>query len=326
MKECPPPGPGSKKKKTNVTNQLIENGDNESIEFQQSHHQEDKCKFHKNPAQSAIHKELGNTLFKQKKLLQSLTSYNQAIALAPFFGFSNQKLDTRIGPKDSENATRSTGDQELFPLSLANRSAVYFELGERFYEKALEDADLALKYGYPGRLRSKLLLRKANIYVKRKEWDLARTIIKQIQTEIPQSPGDDGVDKGNHLSPDIVAKIKELEDKIQISMIDETEEKVNQPGADLDTKLQFVSNEKFENASTAVEISYLDKSTRFVKANTDLKKGGVVFQEEPFASVLLPQFYESHCHHCHRMLENDHFFPYVLLKLNNVYLDRLSKK
>ena len=39
---------------------------------------------------------------------------------------------------------------------------------------------------------------------------------------------------------------------------------------------------------------------RYVVTSDDLSEGEVIFSEEPYSSVLLPDQYSTHCNHCYR--------------------------
>lgn len=62
--------------------------------------------------------------------------------------------------------------------------------------------------------------------------------------------------------------------------------------------VDFSRNSKIPNASASLEVKVSDEKGRYVVANDDIKVGEILFMEKPYASVLLPSFYESYCHHC----------------------------
>lgn len=57
-------------------------------------------------------------------------------------------------------------------------------------------------------------------------------------------------------------------------------------------------HELIQSASTLLEISESDQEGRFVLTKEDLKVGDVLAVEKPFAAVLLPTQYLTHCYHC----------------------------
>jgi MYND finger len=84
----------------------------------------------KNDAESKLHRDAANKLFKQRKFVDALVGYNRALCFAAVEGLS---------------------------FGYANRSAAYFEL--ELYEECLENIHLARDAGYPTHLLSKLVLR-----------------------------------------------------------------------------------------------------------------------------------------------------------------------
>ena len=58
-------------------------------------------------------------------------------------------------------------------------------------------------------------------------------------------------------------------------------------------------NPTFSHASTILEMKNSSNSKgRHVITNKPVKIGDVLFSEPPYASILLPEHYSSHCHHC----------------------------
>jgi tetratricopeptide (TPR) repeat protein len=96
----------------------------------------------------------GNKSFQMKDDRAALMLYTQSIATAPFPGtseISNQELETQPG----ENENDCTSD--ALSLALANRSAVFFSMGN--HEACLSDIRQAMKYNYPKKLLYKLFER-----------------------------------------------------------------------------------------------------------------------------------------------------------------------
>lgn len=95
----------------------------------------------KNLAKACEHRRLGNEHFIGKRYYASLLSYNESIRFAP----------------------RHSDDNDL-ALAYANRSAAYFYSNE--YNLCLSDIERAFKFGYPKKLRPKLIERKLNCLVR----------------------------------------------------------------------------------------------------------------------------------------------------------------
>ncbi|CAL8095743.1 unnamed protein product [Orchesella dallaii] len=279
----------------------------------------------KSNAISEKERELGNECFKNKDLLGSLLHYNEAIKFAPC-----PKLPDASHAKENEN-----GGVNTFAIALANRSAVYFELGSSHYDKSVKDADLALRYGYPERLKAKLLCRKASIYAKQGKIEIAQKCLDLVKAGATnweefgasgesRSGKSQSVTKDENvckkqisLPPGVEAKICETQkqiDRLKIMNasggLKEEEESNTTNGVNLGN--DWKENANFVSASEKVAIEPTkDTSERHVVAVDDLEAGDVVFKEKPYASVLLPEFYNSYCYHCHKSLpENDeYFFP-----------------
>ncbi|XP_062711228.1 uncharacterized protein LOC115260415 [Aedes albopictus] len=90
----------------------------------------------KNDRKAAEVRQVGNRLYLEKQYIAALVKYNESICWAD-------------GP-----------DSEQLGIGYANRSAVFYDLGE--YEYSLVNIDLAKKHNYPQRLMPKLLSREAN--------------------------------------------------------------------------------------------------------------------------------------------------------------------
>ena len=51
-------------------------------------------------------------------------------------------------------------------------------------------------------------------------------------------------------------------------------------------------------AAPNLELKHENNRGRYVITNKPVKVGDVLFSELPYASILLPEHYSSHCHHC----------------------------
>ncbi|XP_063227360.1 SET and MYND domain-containing protein 4-like isoform X2 [Bacillus rossius redtenbacheri] len=65
-------------------------------------------------------------------------------------------------------------------------------------------------------------------------------------------------------------------------------------------KLSFGQNEQIPSASDCMDVDRSDAMGRSVVATRDVSVGDVLLMEEPFAAVLLPRCYHTHCYHCFR--------------------------
>jgi tetratricopeptide (TPR) repeat protein len=109
---------------------------------------------HKSFKRSVDLRNSGNKSFQMKDDRTALMLYTQSIATAPFPGtseISNQELQTHFAEKENDCTS------EALALALANRSAVFFSMGN--HEACLSDIRQAMKYNYPKKLLYKLFER-----------------------------------------------------------------------------------------------------------------------------------------------------------------------
>jgi tetratricopeptide (TPR) repeat protein len=102
----------------------------------------------KSSAKSVEYRKEGNEAFKVKDFSLALKKYNLSIR------FAEPRSETPVSEKEQHEV-----DNEL-ALAYANRSAAFFHLNE--FALALDDIERAIKYGYPTRLRARLIERKLN--------------------------------------------------------------------------------------------------------------------------------------------------------------------
>ena len=242
----------------------------------------------KNEEYSLKKREEGNLHFKKRSFVNSIQSYNEALQFIPF------------SPPLLSPSTKV--ENENVGICFGNRSATYYELGRpEDLRNALKDTYLALKYGYPDRLKIKILLRQVNIYLKLGNIDEAHECLKKLVSECTE------------ISSDAELKIKQL--KIQLENFsktckDETVTPITKPKQSTDPSLiKFNENPAFEGASDNITIHYSKDKTRYVKCKANCGFGEILFKENPFVSVLIPIFYDNYCFQCHSHLENEYFFP-----------------
>lgn len=237
-------------------------------------------------------RDLGNEQFRKKQLLNSLRHYNRAIKYACF---PNRKY--------KESSVVNGGGENCLAVALANRSAVYYELGDACFNKALQDIQLALEFGYPEERRTKLLLREASILAKQGKREALETCLANIKETLTNDHSNP-----NSTTTGITLQLKIHDLEMQMKKLPSTNEEEEES---LTKKPDFVENSNFENASSKLSIKTSKFAGRHVIALADLTEEDTLFQELPFASVLLPQFYNSHCHHCHKSLgtREIYFFP-----------------
>ena len=61
------------------------------------------------------------------------------------------------------------------------------------------------------------------------------------------------------------------------------------------------SHPDLAGASKILEVKASIGQGRHVTTREDLAVGDVLFSEVPYSSVLLPEHYSTHCHHCYKV-------------------------
>lgn len=177
-------------------------------------------------------------------------------------------------------------------LGYGNRSAALYYVGQ--YDFCLKDIEMALKYRYPKNLEYKLHQRRGLCLTKLAKYSEARNAFQSAVTaleSVPKLPAE----KKESIKRDINALMAETDSSSkQRSLSQESAEPVVQAP----TEPKYGTNETFPGASSILEIKESTIKGRHVIANKNVKVGDVLFSEIPYASILLPEHYSSHCHHC----------------------------
>ncbi|KAL4717853.1 hypothetical protein ACJJTC_001002 [Scirpophaga incertulas] len=174
-----------------------------------------------------------------------------------------------------ESVIYALQDGPMYSLALANRSAALLRM-KRFLE-CLEDIQLALDSGYPQEQRHKLLLRRADCYMELGLCEDARTAFaaaSEHATALKLAPLH-AAEFDRHL--------KILKAKLESIKVTEKENEISLP-----TCLHG-ENDDFIAASNALELRRSDSCGRYVVAREGLKRGDILFSEEPYAWVTLPR-------------------------------------
>lgn len=220
----------------------------------------------------------GNIKFQMKDDQGSLKLYTESVICAPEYG-----------PELS--------------LAFGNRSAALYHQGK--IKECLEDIALALKYRFPKETEYKLHQRKGQCLVR-----LGRTkeALQAMEMALKTLANANKLPKNKRISleRDIKAVIMDLNSprKRSFSGSREVEEERLLP------EPVFGISGHFKSASSALEIRKNDEKGRYVVTNKDIQIGDVLFCEAPYASVLLPEHYSTHCHECH----NEFVVPIPCLK------------
>ncbi|XP_071501066.1 SET and MYND domain-containing protein 4-like [Diadema antillarum] len=161
---------------------------------------------------------------------------------------------------------QSEGSQSL-ALAHANRSAALYHLGE--YKPCINDIDESLAHGYPIDKRFKVLSRKGQCFMKLGRYSKAKQEIKSL-----------------------------LEECNKASNMLDFEPPYYGPDESMTEKIAECSS-KLVNASAAVRIRYQKERGRYLVAESAVPAGRLIIREKPFASVVLKDEADFHCHGCY---------------------------
>ena len=221
----------------------------------------------KSTAKSILARTEGNKEFQSKKYTEALRLYNESVKYAPM----------------------SSGEPE-FSMAVANRSAVLIHLKK--YPQCLRDIELALSYSYPDILKYKVYERQGKCYFFLHIHSQALESFKKAKEVLTLS--NLTAEKSNVLRRNLDSWIKRCKEGL----------KQNENNSKLITEtgsypvLTNGAGSVFPCLSSKVDVAYDNEKGRHIKAVEDVQVGDVVAIEKPYASVLLPENYPTHCLHC----------------------------
>lgn len=251
----------------------------------------------------------GNKFYQKQYLKQALELYNESIMAAehPNINLKTNLLSDEICNKE----------YKALSLGYANRSAVLIELDQ--FEKCICDIDLALYYGYPKLLHSKLAERKAKCFLALKKYKEAEEIVKSALNSLDELK----LDKSK--SRTIRDSLEQLLEQSQQNSSSNGKENISDENENQDIsqnleiglssltndELLFKyrspkapplieSNPTIPSLSSAVTLEYKPDRGRFLVATRDIKPGEVVVHEKPYSSTLLLDKHNlnTHCYYC----------------------------
>ncbi|KAK0178103.1 hypothetical protein PV328_002084 [Microctonus aethiopoides] len=213
----------------------------------------------------------GNEFFKKKNYLTSVELYTTSAKYAIF----------------------DNGD---YSISLANRSAALFHMGE--YESCLEDIDVALASNYPTELRPKLHLRAAQCWIKLYDASRADEQLTEAQNLIT-------IDE--NISADDRENVMRNIGKLTMEMNELLEQKVRKFPDVIKWSPEDLlpPNPMYSSASSVLTRDYSPTRGRYVKTKSAIKRGDVLYVEKPFAFVTLDHVVSNLiCVHCCNHIAN----------------------
>ncbi|XP_046441017.1 SET and MYND domain-containing protein 4-like isoform X1 [Daphnia pulex] len=232
----------------------------------------------------------GNEFFKKKDYPSAVRLYSEAVSKAP------------------TNITNESGEPQL-AMAFANRSAALFHLAE--FARALVDIDQALSSGYPAELRYKLAERQAKcLMALGKPADQVIAACESAMKDVNDSRLDPA--KRDLFVRDI--KLLMEESKSSNRKIPESaSSSLIQPKRDNGKKCppEIVGGRNIEHPSFSKKILVEEDavSGRYGVAAAPIRVGDVIAVDAPYASVMNPEKFSTHCHHCYQILELGEVLP-----------------
>ncbi|GFO29337.1 SET and MYND domain-containing protein 4-like [Plakobranchus ocellatus] len=221
----------------------------------------------KSKVEAAFWKTKGNNFFQQRKFALAVDAYTQSCINAP------------------------VSEGEDLTLSLGNRSAALFHLTH--YQLCITDIDRALSLNFPPASLHKLLARKTMALVKLdKKTEAVKSLL--VLKNFVDSPS------FSLKGPKKDIFLKEV-DAMELTVENLTErlsvwKNMNQMA--LKPKVYGGLNKALLQASQCVTMAYTTEKGRHLCATEAIPRGSTLIVEKPFAAVLLPSHYDTHCHHC----------------------------
>ncbi|PIK56530.1 hypothetical protein BSL78_06547 [Apostichopus japonicus] len=149
---------------------------------------------------------------------------------------------------------------------------------------AVDDVDRALKYGYPLQQKYKILIRKGECLRNQGCMQDATIALKLALDSLSESTL-------------TTAEIKVKSEKIANLLRSCSSESVREEKATA-SSCGFDPHPSIANASRQISLQYSTEKGRYLVAETVIQAGDVIISEKPFAVVLLPDHYDTHCHYC----------------------------
>eukprot|EP00095_Tigriopus_kingsejongensis_P007491 maker-scaffold580_size130538-snap-gene-0.31 protein:Tk07491 transcript:maker-scaffold580_size130538-snap-gene-0.31-mRNA-1 annotation:"set and mynd domain-containing protein 4-like" len=254
---------------------------------------------HKDRAESQRLRNLGNQVYQKNRLSEALEYYTQSISAAPHPPPPNSFL---LHGTEAED----TFSHEELALGYANRSAVLFQMKE--YDLCIRDITRAFDNSYPNNLMYKLFERKARCSKALKDFPRALESMKSAEMWMKHSTLSET--KNSSFKKEITKQVEFLEDKVgQMKIQDFTETAENRKNIITPVKVleppKFPGEENAElpGARKEIQLVYTEDKGRHLIATEDISPGEILMVENPYSSILLPEFYSTHCQTCfHRTI------------------------
>ncbi|GLV34475.1 SET and MYND domain containing class 4 member 3 [Carabus blaptoides fortunei] len=212
-------------------------------------------------------RQAGNEFYSKQDYVDAMVHYNESLEFAP--------------PDSLEYAT-----------ALANRSTLLFEL--KRYKDCLVDINRVLGSKYPKLLMHKVFIRQAKCFLELKSYDAVEGVLQNFKQWLQIEQGNLSTKNFEYITENIRAIENSLTDKPETILVDEPE-----------STLPVVTggeNQKFAYASKKMLFKKNAQGVggRHVLANSDVKKGDILFVEEPYSTSCTSTHsgYFTYCNQC----------------------------
>lgn len=214
----------------------------------------------KNEDLASILKKNGNEAYLKKKNIKAMEYYNKAILVCP---------------------------ESTISLLYGNRSAVLFE--QKLWKDCTRDIDVAISCGFPVEKVWKLYRRKGEVMLKLHQVEDSKSCFKKAIDLL------DGNTK-------LKRELEQVEKHLLAASNLEIDELISNKTTKINLKDDEVPyhgyNETVTSASKSLSFTKGKSQGRHFLANESIVEKSVVIIEKPYAFVLLPDWYNSHCQHC----------------------------
>jgi len=229
----------------------------------------------------------GNKYFKEGSYKEALDLYNDSVCQA------ESLLVERPTSAKSDDVSKSGVTGSAYSLALANRSATLFYM--KHYDCCVRDVDTALNNGYPDNLAYKIYERKGRALIGLNRAKEAVVALDKAVKKIELSSL--SAKKKEKLKKDLQSLMKES----RAGSAERRSARNDSPQNKMNSCLPSLSggsHHTFTSLSAKCLVEYTPESGRFITAAEEILPGEVVLVEQAYASVLLPDQYPTHCHHC----------------------------
>ena len=204
-------------------------------------------------------------------------------------GHDNSNKSEVDGPQEEKKeGGNKTQDGYTMAYVIANRSACLYFM--HLYKECIGDIDLAFKLGYPDDLAYKLHERKAKCLIQLgRSQEAVESFQKATMSVADAQLNEKGKQDALFSFGKQIKQIKDGNMKIRST----------QPELELTKdKIPAITGKispKFKSTSTAFKMAVNDIRGRHIIADEDIAIAEVVSCEEPYSSVLYPEYHKTHC-------------------------------